>query len=403
MALRNPGDRFGRTLCDDPAATAAAFRAKIDNVIGRLDHFQIVLDDDDRVALIDERLQNVEQSSDILEMQAGGRFVQNVERTARRPSRQLFRKFDPLRLAAGQGCGLLSDMDVTKPDPLQGHHLVTDRRNRLEGFRRLIDRHGQHVGDGMVLERDLQGLSVIALPFAGIALDVNVRQEMHLDLDDTVALAGLAASAFDVEGEPARRVAAGAGLWKVREPFADWRERAGIGRWVRARRPADWLLIDVDDLVQQFDPVDPAVLAGQATCAVQLTGECPVKGIDDKGRFAAAGYTGHTGEHAQRKRRGDIVEVVFDGAFYFELIALVRLTPLLGNLDLAHTGQILPGQTVGATQNIVRQTRGHDMAAMDAGTRSHIDQVIRFADGFLVMLDDDNGVAEIAQALEGCQ
>ena len=38
-------------------------------------------------------------------------------------------------------------------------------------------------------------------------------------------------------------------------------------------------------------------------------------------------------------------------------------------------------------------------AAMDAGARPHIDDMIGGADGFLVMLHHDHGVAEIAQAL----
>ena len=40
---------------------------------------------------------------------------------------------------------------------------------------------------------------------------------------------------------------------------------------------------------------------------------------------------------------------------------------------------------------------------MDAGAGAHIDDMVGGADGFLVMLDDDDGVAEIAQALERFQ
>jgi len=40
---------------------------------------------------------------------------------------------------------------------------------------------------------------------------------------------------------------------------------------------------------------------------------------------------------------------------------------------------------------------------MDARARPHVDDVIGGADGFLVMLHHDHGVAEIAQALEGFQ
>jgi len=43
---------------------------------------------------------------------------------------------------------------------------------------------------------------------------------VHLDLDDAVALAGLAAPALDVEGKPPGLVATRLGLGQAREPFA---------------------------------------------------------------------------------------------------------------------------------------------------------------------------------------
>ena len=40
------------------------------------------------------------------------------------------------------------------------------------------------------------------------------------------------------------------------------------------------------------------------------------------------------------------------------------------------------------------------VAAVDAGAGPHLDEVIGGADGVLVVLDDDHGVADVAQALE---
>ena len=53
------------------------------------DHFEVVLDDDHRVAVVDEALQRLEQLLDVGEVQAGRRLVEDVERLARRPLRQL--------------------------------------------------------------------------------------------------------------------------------------------------------------------------------------------------------------------------------------------------------------------------------------------------------------------------
>ena len=113
----------------------------------------------------------------------------------------------------------------------------------------------------LALEQDFQRLAVVALALADVAGDVDVGQEVHLDLDDAVALAGLAAAALDVEGEAPGLVAARLGFGQAGEPFADRRERAGIGRGVRARRAADRRLVDVDDLVDMLQPLDAVVRA----------------------------------------------------------------------------------------------------------------------------------------------
>ena len=44
----------GRSLRDDLAAAVAAFGTKIGDPIRRLDDFEVVLDDDHRVALVDQ-------------------------------------------------------------------------------------------------------------------------------------------------------------------------------------------------------------------------------------------------------------------------------------------------------------------------------------------------------------
>jgi hypothetical protein len=72
---------------------------------------------------------------------------------------------------------------------------------RAEEVERLLDRHLEHVGDRAALVVDLQRLAVVALARADLARDVDVRQELHLDLEDPVALAVLAAAALDVEAE----------------------------------------------------------------------------------------------------------------------------------------------------------------------------------------------------------
>ena len=92
-------------------------------------------------------------------------------------------------------------MDVVEADPGERLHLLADGRHRLEEVARLLDRHVEHVGDGLLAVLHLERLAVVALALAHVAGDVDVGQEVHLDLDDAVAGAGLAAPALHVERE----------------------------------------------------------------------------------------------------------------------------------------------------------------------------------------------------------
>ena len=203
------GDRLGRALGDDPAAAVAALRPEVDDPVGGLDDVEVVLDDDDRVAAVDEAVEDLEQLLDVGEVQAGGRLVEDVQRPPRRPSRQLGRELDPLRLAAGEGRRRLAEVDVAEADVEQGLELGADLGDRREELERLGDGHLEHVRDGLALVVDLEGLAVVALALADLARDVDVGQELHLDLQDAVALAVLAASALDVEAEAARACSPG--------------------------------------------------------------------------------------------------------------------------------------------------------------------------------------------------
>src|SRR2546428_12058032 len=141
-------------------------------------------------------------------MQPRGRLVEDIERAAGSALGQFLGGLDPLRIAAGERGRLLADMDVVAADAVQKLEHVATARHRLEELQRLLDRHVEHVGDRFALEQNLERLAVVALALADVAGDVDVGQEVHLDLDDAVALAGLAASALDVEGEAAGLVAA---------------------------------------------------------------------------------------------------------------------------------------------------------------------------------------------------
>ena len=187
---------------------------------------------------------------------------------------------------------------------------------RIRGF---LDRHVEHVGDGFLAIFDLQRFAVVALALADIASDVDVWQEVHLDLDDAVALAGFAASALDVEREAAGLIAARFRFGQACEPFADRREGAGIGRRIGARRAADRRLIDIDHLVEMFEPVDALMWRRMFERAIEPSRDVFIKRVDDERRFAAARNAGDAGEKSERDLGRDILQIIAGGIDDLEL------------------------------------------------------------------------------------
>ena len=79
VALRHRGDVLRGALGDNGPAAGAALGAHVDDPVRRLDHVQVVFDDDHRIAFVDKAVDDVQQLADVVEMQAGGRLVEDVD------------------------------------------------------------------------------------------------------------------------------------------------------------------------------------------------------------------------------------------------------------------------------------------------------------------------------------
>ena len=208
------------------------------------------------VARLHQPVEHRQQLPDVLEVQAGGGLVEDVERAAGGDPRQLARELDALRLAAGQGGRALAEPDVAEPHVVQRLQHAHDVPVHGEVLHRLAHAHLQHLGDVLALVADPQRGVVEALALAHLAGHVDVGEEVHLHQLHAVALARLAAAALHVEAEAARRVAERARLRRQREDLADGVEHLGVRRRVAARRAADGPLVDVDHLVEVLDPAE---------------------------------------------------------------------------------------------------------------------------------------------------
>src|SRR6185437_7482780 len=102
VRARTSRNLLGRAGGDDLAAALAALRAEVDYPVGALDHIEVVLDHDDGVALVAQAMQHIEELGNIVEVQAGGGLIEDVEGAAVGLAGELARELHALRFAAGE-------------------------------------------------------------------------------------------------------------------------------------------------------------------------------------------------------------------------------------------------------------------------------------------------------------
>lgn len=73
--MRVEGELFWCACGDDLAALLATARAHVDEVVGRGDHVEVVFDDDDGVAFVNELLEDAEQLDDVIGVQSNGGLI----------------------------------------------------------------------------------------------------------------------------------------------------------------------------------------------------------------------------------------------------------------------------------------------------------------------------------------
>src|SRR5467141_2064931 len=240
-------DLLGRPFRHHATTQLPALGAQVDHPIGGLHHIEIVLDDDDRVALVHQPVQYFQQQPYVLEVQSGRRFVQDVQGPARVPFGELRRELHALGFAAREGRCRLSEVDVSQTYVVEQLEFRPDTRLMLEKVERVGDRQVQHVGNRLSFITDLQCFPIVTPSFAHFARDVDVGQKVHLDLHQPVALACLAPAAFDIE-----------------------REQARVCRRVGPRRAADRALIDVDHLIDVVEPLQTFVRSRHDLGAIEV-------------------------------------------------------------------------------------------------------------------------------------
>src|SRR5207248_1004225 len=158
---------------------------------------------------------------------------------------------------------------------------------------------------------DFERLAIVASAMTHFALDINVRQEVHFDLNQPAALAVFAATSFDIEAETPGVIPTDARGRKLREQFPNWCECPAVSDWIGSRRAPNRTLVNYDSFVDLVDPAQTAKRPRFFLRIVEMTEQCSAQNIVHQSRFAAAGHTGHTNETTERKRCIDVLEIIF--------------------------------------------------------------------------------------------
>src|SRR5262249_26214917 len=111
------------------------------------EHIEVVLDDDGCVAAIDQALQNGEELANVVEMQARGGLVEQIERATSLSAGELGSQLDALRFAAAQRRGGLAERQIAETDVVQAGEHAMDGGKTFEEGQSLFDGQIEHVSD----------------------------------------------------------------------------------------------------------------------------------------------------------------------------------------------------------------------------------------------------------------
>ena len=125
-----------------------------------------------------------------------------------------------------------------------------------------------------------------------------------------------------------------------------------------------------------------------------------VENVGNQRRLARARHAGDGDEHPERNLDGEVAQVVLARADDAQRLARLARPTRLGERDTQLAAEVARGERIGMPDHLVHGALHHHLAAEPARARPEIDDVIGGANGVLVVLDHDHGVAEIAQAAQ---
>ena len=429
---------LGRAVAHQFTAGVAALGPEVDDPVGAADHVEVVLDDDQRVAGVQQFAQAAHQLGDVVEVQAGGGLVEQEQRAlaqapwaairrpvprgerrrsgaARRAARrrlvwprcgigQKARQLQPLGLTAAQRGHRLAQPHVVQPHVDDGLQPRGDGGVAAEHDHRLGDGQLQHVGHAQLIrpagELDLQQLGAEALAVAIGAAQVHVAEELHLHMLEARAAAGGAAAVAGVEAELAGGVVPLHRQRRVGKQLADLVEGADVAGRVAARGLADGALVDEHRLAQPIHAQQRIVLAGAFGGFAEVAQQRRHQHVLHQRALARAADARHDRQPLQRKADLEVLQVVLTHALQDQLGR--RLVDEAAQPD-AH---VLARTQVGASQRVgiacrVGRAVEDDLPTALARAGAHVDQPVGGQHHRRIVLHHHQRIAGVAQPVHG--
>src|SRR3974390_363585 len=398
MGLRIARNLFGSARGDDVPALLTAFGTQVDDPVRGFDHIEIVFDDEERCAGFEELAERRQQFGNIVEMQAGGWLVQNVEDALVLRAREMRGQFQALGFASGERRGRLTKAKIAEANFIEHAQLGSNLGNVDKEGQGLANRHSEDIVNILAMVANLEDAALETLPSALFADQFDIGQELHFDGDGPIALTGFAAATRHVEGEMAGGEATALGVGSVGENFADRVERLQIRGWVRARRAANRRLV-YDDHVLNVIVAFEAIAELFHTAAVAFGGKGPEENVVDKCGFAGTAHARNDREGAERQHQVNISQVVQRGAVETQKSARWFVT-IGGERNFGFSALVPAGDGLGVLENFIVGACEEEFAAKLTSAGPKIEDAIGSFDGIGIVFDNQHGVTEIAQGFK---
>ena len=145
--------------------------------------------------------------------------------------------------------------------------------------------------------------------------------------------------------------------------------------------------------------LDPVMVSGRVGRAVEGPCQRLVQNLVDQTALAGARHPGDQNEASQRQVHVEVDQVVLAGAADAEPAPVAR-PPSLRDRHLRLSTQVRRGKRALRLLDLVERPFRHHFATVLASPRPQVDDPVRLAHRFLVVFDQQDGVAEVAHSLE---